>query len=171
MHDRPYRFSWDFIGDIDTGRPNLGNTTRIEAYRLFQYTLRDVLEETYGTEAADRLLYRAGQLAGEKFCEKFVGKHDDTNSFLDRVQQTLLDLNIGILRVESADPESGHFQLTVAEDLDCSGLPDTGHAVCTYDEGFIAGLFSFHTGAEFDVKEVDCWCTGDRTCRFDIKPK
>ena len=33
------------------------------------------------------------------------------------------------------------FTLTVAEDLDCSGLPDLGHVVCTYDEGFISGLF------------------------------
>jgi len=22
------------------------------------------------------------------------------------------------------------------------------------------------TGKTFEVKEVDCWCTGDRTCRF-----
>ena len=29
MESRLYRFSWDFIGDIEDGRPNLGNTTRI----------------------------------------------------------------------------------------------------------------------------------------------
>jgi predicted hydrocarbon binding protein len=169
MPDRRYKFSWDFIGDMQAGRPNLGNTTRIEVYRLFQYTLRDILEETYGTEAADRLLYRAGQLAGTKFCEKFVGKHDDLSSFVSKVEQALIDLNIGILRIEQADVESAHFVLTVSEDLDCSGLPDIEHAVCTYDEGFIAGLFHTQTGKNFEVKEIDCWCTGDRTCRFEIK--
>jgi len=35
-----------------------------------------------------------------------------------------------------------------------------------YDEGFIAGLLESFAGAPFKVKEVDCWCTGDRTCRF-----
>ena len=26
------------------------------------------------------------------------------------------------------------------------------------------------TGKSFEAKEVDCWCTGDRTCRFEVKP-
>ena len=32
--------------------------------------------------------------------------------------------------------------------------------------GFIAGLLESFTGKAFRVKEIDCWCTGDRTCRF-----
>ena len=171
MEDRQYKFTWDFIGDVHAGRPNLGNTTRIEVYRLFQYTLRDVLEETYGTEESDHLMYRAGLLAGATFCEKFIDKRDSLSAFLAQVQQVLLDLKIGILRMESSDTEVAHFILTVAEDLDCSGLPDMGHGVCTYDEGFIAGIFNSFAGQEFDVKEIDCWCTGDRTCRFEVKPK
>jgi len=62
-----------------------------------------------------------------------------------------------------------NFTLTVAEDLDCSGLPVFQETICTYDEGFISGLLSEYTGREFDVKEVDCWCSGDRVCRFDVK--
>jgi predicted hydrocarbon binding protein len=58
----------------------------------------------------------------------------------------------------------------VAEDLDCSGLPDYDEMICTYDEGFISGLLHEYTGKSFDVKEVDCWCSGDRVCRFDVKP-
>ena len=69
-----------------------------------------------------------------------------------------------------ADMDKLEFTLTVAEDLDCSGLPDLGHVVCTYDEGFISGLFKSFTGKSFEAKEVDCWCTGDRTCRFEVKP-
>ena len=171
MQDRPYKFSWDFIGNIPEGRPNLGNTTRIEVYRLFQYTLRDVLEETYSTEESDRLLYKAGLLAGIKFCEKFIDKHDNLSKYISQVQQVLLDLNIGILRMERSNLDTAHFILTMAEDLDCSGLPDMDHAVCTYDEGFIAGIFQSYSGQEFEVKEIDCWCTGDRTCRFEIKPQ
>ncbi len=33
------------------------------------------------------------------------------------------ELGIGIFRVESADYEKGSFVVTVAEDLDCSGIP------------------------------------------------
>ena len=65
------------------------------------------------------------------------------------------------------DVEAGAFVLTVSEDLDCSGLPELDFEICTFDEGFLAGVLqSFFTGRSFKVKEVDCWCTGDRTCRF-----
>jgi hypothetical protein len=44
--ERKYAFSWDLLGDIEKGRPNLGNTTRIEVYRLMQFTFRDIIEKT-----------------------------------------------------------------------------------------------------------------------------
>jgi len=171
MTDRQYKFSWDFIGDVEEGRPNLGNDTRIEVYRLFQYTLRDVLEERYGTREADQILYDAGFKAGIEFCQHAIQGTPDLSEFIKQVKEKLLEFKIGILRVEQANEEKLTFVLTVAEDLDCSGLPDMGHAVCTYDEGFIAGIFHRHSGKDFDVKEVDCWCTGDRTCRFQVQPK
>ena len=61
------------------------------------------------------------------------------------------------------------FTLTVEEDLDCSGLPLTDEVVCQYDEGFIAGIMETYTGQPFHVKEIDCWASGDRVCRFDVK--
>jgi len=54
----------------------------------------------------------------------------------------------------------------VSEDLDCSGLPELDYEICSYDEGFISALLECFSGMKFIVKEVDCWCTGDRTCRF-----
>ena len=36
--------------------------------------------------------------------------------------------------------------LTVSEDLDCSGMPDLGQEICSYDEGFIAALLEKFTG-------------------------
>ncbi len=168
--ERQYEFSWDFIGDIEQGRPNLGNMTRIEVYRLFQYTMRDILEQSFGTEEADRLLYRAGFLAGTELCRKFVGRCESLAEFVRKVEAVLIELKIGVLRIEELNQDTARFVLTVAEDLDCSGLPEMGHAVCNYDEGFIAGLLEFQTGHPFKVKEVDCWCTGDRTCRFEAAP-
>ncbi len=144
--------------------------TKIEVYRLFQYTLRDVLEQNYGTEEADRLLYQAGFLAGRELCGKFVGHCNSLDEFVKKVETLLIELKIGVLRIEEMEQDTARFVLSVAEDLDCSGLPDRGHAVCNYDEGFIAGLLEFQTGRSFRVKEVDCWCTGDRTCRFEAAP-
>ena len=166
MADRNYAFSWDLIGDIELGRPNLGPTTRIEVYRLMQFVFRDVLERHFGTERTDDLFYEAGKVAGTEFYKKFCGGITDLNEFVARLQNLLRELGIGILRVESADLENGSFVITVSEDLDCSGLPELDYEICVYDEGFIAGLMESFTGKQFTVKEVDCWCTGDRTCRF-----
>lgn len=163
---RKYAFSWDLLGDIELGRPNLGNTTRLEVYRLMEYCFRDVLEQRYGAEAADDVFREAGRLAGRQFVEHLVGEPGDLGDYVADLQRVLRELNIGILRVEKADVDKGEFVITVSEDLDCSGLPDTGDSICTYDEGFIASLLEQYSGTPFTVKEVDCWCTGDRTCRF-----
>ena len=171
MSTRQYAFSWDFVGNIHDGRPNLGNSARIEVYRLFQYTLRDVIESRYGTAESEDVMRESGKLAGRNFCERFVGRRERFDDFVAAAQKALLDFGIGIMRIESANYETWHFTLTVAEDLDCSGLPDKDHTVCHYDEGFLAGMLLAQTGEEFDVREIDCWCTGDRTCRFEVKPQ
>lgn len=161
-----YAFTWDLIGDLSMGRPNLGPLMRVEVYRLMQFTIRAVLEETLGTEGTDDLFRRAGRLAGAQFYQQVLGAPKDFPEFLSRLQQSLASLGIGVLRVEEADLASGHLVMTVSEDLDCSGLPEIGNQVCVYDEGFLEGLLHALDGRTFQVREVDCWCTGDRTCRF-----
>jgi len=166
MADRRYTFSWDLIGDLELGRPNLGPNTRLEVYRLMQFTLRDVLEKHYGADKADELFQQAGYLAGKEFYAHQMGQQGDFNEFVRNLQGVLKDMGIGVLKVEKADLEHGSFILTVSEDLDCSGLPELDYEICVYDEGFISGLLESFTGMQFKVKEIDCWCTGDRTCRF-----
>jgi uncharacterized protein len=164
--ERKYLFDWNLLGDLDLGRPNLGKTTRLEVYRLMQFTFRDALEERFGTEVADEIFYSAGHMAGISFYQNALGQVSGFDAFIQKLQQTLIDLSIGILRVEKADHGKGSYILTVSEDLDCSGLPESDTEICVYDEGFIAGLLESFSGQTFNVKEVDCWCTGDRTCRF-----
>jgi predicted hydrocarbon binding protein len=163
-------FEWTMLGNADEGRPNLGLTTDVSVYRLMQFTLRDALIREYGVEACDGIFYTAGENAGRHFYENLITKKDSFNDFMAELQDVLKNSRIGILRVEKGDLDKLTFTITVAEDLDCSGLPVCDEEICTYDEGFIAGLFSAHTGKPFEVKEIDCWCSGDRVCRFDVKP-
>ena len=165
--DRKYEFSWDLLGDIEVGRPNLGPTTRVEVYRLMQFCFRDIIEKKYGTDAADKVFYEAGYLAGKQFFNQFLSDKKDLNDFVNELQDVIKTLQIGILRIEEADLENGRLMLTVSEDLDCSGLPELDYEICTYDEGLIAAILESFAGKKFKVKEIDCWCTGDRTCRFE----
>jgi len=163
-------FDWSMIGNLQEGRPNLGATMDVAVYRLMQFTLRDTIIQEFGVEAAERVCYKAGELAGRELFKNVITQKSDFGAFIKELQDILVALKIGVLRVEKSDMEKMEFTLTVAEDLDCSGLPVSDETICTYDEGFISGLLFGFSGKTFDVKEVDCWCSGDRVCRFDVKP-
>jgi predicted hydrocarbon binding protein len=169
LQKRPYTFKWKDIGDIDAGRPNLGKNTSVAIYRLMQYTLRSTFLKEFGAEHIKEIFNKAGKLAGKEFCKNILNTKLELNDFLADLHQKLIDFSIGVLKIEKADIENLNFTLTISEDLDCSGLPIYGETVCDFDEGFIAGIFLIYTGKEFDVKEIDCWSTGDRTCRFTVK--
>ncbi len=152
-------------------RPSLGPTTRVEVYRLFQFTLRDILEQNFGHEKTDELFREAGVMAGKAFFDNFCKESKDLTELVKAIQENFRTLGIGIFRVEDVDLVNYTFTVTVDEDLDCSGLPDTNEEICVYDEGFIQGILEAFTGKKFSVKEVDCWCTGSRTCRFGATVK
>ncbi|MBT0664684.1 4-vinyl reductase [Geobacter pelophilus] len=162
------RFNWKQVGDIALGRPHLGPMMHLAVYRLMQYTLREAICARYGHDEASDLLRSAGLRAGEEFCANVLNSDQDFNGFVAELQEKLREMGVGILRIEKADMEKLNFTLTVGEDLDCSGLPVVGHTVCEYDEGFIAGVLGRYTGKAFEAKEVDCWATGERTCRFSV---
>jgi uncharacterized protein len=165
------RFSWSDLGNIEEGRPNLGPHCTVLGYRLLQYTLRDELIRQFNAEKGREVFQNAGRRAGEEFCKEVLDTSLDFNGFVADLQEKLKTHLIGIIKIEMADMDSLSFTLTVAEDLDCSGLPLSDETVCEYDEGFIEGILNTYTGREFTVKEVDCWASGDRVCRFRATAK
>ncbi len=168
--DRDHKkFTWKDLGDLEEGRPNLGQNVPLLAYRLLQYTWRDVMITELGADKANDIIIKAGKLAGAQFCENMLNRELHFDAFISQLQRVLKDQAIGILRIEKADLEHMRFTLTVAEDLDCSGLPSTDEVVCQYDEGFIAGIMEAYTGKPFHAKEIDCWASGDRVCRFAVR--
>ena len=162
-----HNFQWENLGDIKEGRGDLGEDMPVLVYRLMQYTMLDILTKDFGADKANEYFIRAGHLAGEEFSKNVLDLSVDFDTFIANLQKTLLDLKVGILRIEAFDAETGDLVLTVAQDLDCSGLPITNETVCCYDEGFIAGILHTYTGKKYIAKEVDCWANGDRVCRFN----
>jgi len=159
-------FTWANLGNIKEGRGNLGEEMPVLVYRLMQFTLLDVMTREFGREKANHYLREAGRLAGTEFARNVLDLKVDLNAFVANLQKALEDLKVGILRIESIDEKVEEIILTVAEDLDCSGLVITEETVCDYDEGFIAGILNEYTGKTYTVKEIDCWASGDRVCRF-----
>lgn len=165
------QFEWSMLGDIEEGRPNLGPMVHVSVYRLMQFTLRDILIRDFDVENADRIFFEAGKKAGQEYCKNILPQGDDLNGLFAELQRTLKEFGIGIFRVESSDIENSSFVITVSEDIDCSGISVCSEQICTYDEGFIAGILLAYSGKDFLVKEVDCWGSGGRVCRFTVDPK
>lgn len=159
-------FKWENLGDIQEGRGGLGEDMPVMVYRLMQFTMLDILTKQFGADTANDLFYDAGFLAGKEFAANVLDLSVDPDTFFANLQAALEEYKIGILHVEFYNHEIGSFTVTVGEDLDCSGLPITDETVCTYDEGFIAGILKVYTGKDYEVREIDCWADGDRTCRF-----
>jgi len=162
-------FKWESLGDVGEGRKNLGGEMPVLVYRLFQFTMRDVLNKKYGADEAIEIFRMAGELAGEEFAANMLDLSLPFDQFVAQLQQKLKDVKVGILRLEEVSQDASEMVLSVAEDLDCSGLPITSEVVCNYDEGFIAGILKAYTGTYYVVREVDCWSKGDRVCRFTAK--
>ena len=163
-------FEWGNLGNIERGRGDLGVEMPVVVYRLMQYTLLDVLSGEFGLERANQFFWNAGHLAGTQMAKNILNLDLEFSAFIAHLQEVLKQLKIGILRMEAFEPETGDITLTVGEDLDCSGLPVTNENVCIYDEGFISGILEAYTGKKYNVKEVDCWASGDRVCRFKGAP-
>ena len=160
-------FNWETLGDIKEGRGDLGEDMPVVVYRLMQFTMLDVLSKAHGLDQANAYFRDAGFLAGSEFAKNVLDLSVDFDTFVADLQKALAELKIGVLRVEAFESDTGRLVLTVEQDLDCSGLPITNENVCIYDEGFIAGILNAYTGKPYDVREIDCWASGDRVCRFD----
>jgi hypothetical protein len=154
----------DFMKNNAQERDNLGDQIPVTVYRLMEYAIREVLEERFGKEAQESVFREGGFRAGEYFAKNFLDITLSVNEFLAQLGRELEILKIGVLHIEELNQETGRFMMTVAEDADCSGL--LGETVCNYDEGFLSGVLTTYTGKAYKVREIDCWATGNRVCRF-----
>jgi len=159
-------FSWEKLGDIKKGRGDLGVDMPVLVYRMMQFTLLDVLSKAHGTDNANSYFKDAGFLAGTEFAKNVLDLNTDFDSFVVDLKKSLESLKLGILKIEKYESISGKLVLTVEQDLNCSGLPVTNENVCIYDEGFITGILNAYTGKLYNVREVDCWASGEQVCRF-----
>lgn len=92
------RFTWDWVGDVDRGRQNLGEQMPVFVYRLFQFTIKDELTKRCGSQAAAEILRKAGELAGKEFAAHLLDLSLPFNQFVAHWQTVLEECRIGILR-------------------------------------------------------------------------
>lgn len=159
----------DYLSYAAGSRENLGEMLPVAVYRMLEYSLKEELRARFGKEEQIALFRGAGRRAGAYFAKTYLDLNQDMDAFVSQLQRKLVEMKIGVLRIESIDDATGRIHLTVSEDADCSGLPILGETVCNYDEGFLSGVLTAYTGKPYSAVEVNCWATGDRVCRFCIE--
>lgn len=171
VQETEYDLNLDKLGKIDFGRETLGNNMPVIIYRLFDFSLREVLALTYGEGEMEDIIRSAGKIAGRVFARELLNLSLPFEEFIKELVVKLLDMKIGILKAETLSSENGSVIFTISDDIECSGMQNCGKSVCKYDEGFIAGLLYEYTKKPYSVVEVDCWGTGAQLCRFEAKPR
>jgi len=164
-------FDMKNLGNLNEGRPNLGNQMNVMVYRLFQYSLRNILTERVGEVECNLILYESGNLAGIEFYKDTFNSSLDFYTLISELQKLFRELGIGILRIEESNLMKFNITLSIEEDIDCSGMTNTGKVMCHFDEGFLSGIMSAYTGNTITAKEIECWGTGSQTCRFNLRIK
>lgn len=159
-------FSWGRMGDIQEGRPTLGDEMPVAVYRLQQQAFMSTLVRNVGVVKADHFFIEAGRLAGSEFAMHKMVLEETPEVFIQHLKEVLFDLKIGVLNLEHFDIGTGNMAVTISNDLDCSGIANADRPICKFDEGFLAGILGAYTGECYHFEEIDCWSTGANTCRF-----
>lgn len=129
---------------------------------LYMRIMRVALRETYGRKLSAAILYEAGKNIAMSSFDIL-----EINDLTDYLNQLML----GKTRV--VETNGNHIIFEEDECAVCSGLPDIGEALCSFESGFIAGGLSKMLDMDVVVTETKCWGLGDQICRFeaDLFPK
>ncbi|MDR0819026.1 MAG: hypothetical protein LBN43_05600, partial [Oscillospiraceae bacterium] len=145
-------FVWENLGDIEEGRGDLGETMPVLVYRLMQHTLLEAVTNGIGFSKANEHFRKAGFLAGFEFAKHLLNLKADFNSFASELQTQLVQMKIGIYRMDIFDTETRKIIISVGERLD--GEPLSDPTVCKYEEGFLAGIMEAYAGNRYEVQDV-----------------
>lgn len=154
------------IGDIQRGRPTLGDTMSIAVYRMVVDSIKTAVATECGVEKMAEIIYRAGEHAGRVMFSNFLRNLHDEDELFEKIKDLFLIFKIGLFEVVSKDDENRVFVFNIAEDLDCSGLPEDGTTKCMFDEGMLSGILREFYGRSYITRELNCWGLGDESCVF-----
>jgi len=157
MTERAYEFNWDIIGNLQEGRPNLGDQVNFILYRVMQYTLHDVFVKQLGNEESNRLFYEAGSIAGRFFFEHFLKefKNLPLADFLAKFRSVLDENGIRFLRIDSVNIETGGCTVSVAAGVGETGFDNIKLDRCDYDTGVVEGILSKYAEKTIKATKVN----------------
>lgn len=108
-------------------------------------------------------LKEIGRDAGREIADKFDS--NDIEGLLVELKRFWSENQLGEIKV--VDENS----ILVKDCFDCCDMPDLGTTFCSLDEGMIEGIIEAKLDIDVEVKETECFGTGDNHCRFNIQER
>ncbi len=65
----------------------------------------------------------------------------------------------------------GEMTVSVYDCVSCSGVPNVGQTLCSFEGHIILGAVEAITGEKMRVLEYKCWGLGDGVCKFVLFPQ
>ena len=146
----------DVAGALRVARPTLGGEAGVGLYRMLRLVAFD---SGSGAEAA-----ATARAAGEKLGRSLgITTLDGLVAFVDSLKLGLIDASV---------VSESKVRVAVRECAACSGLNASGHAVCHFEGGLLAGAVESIFRHPVSVHETACiGGHGSDACRFDIEFK
>jgi len=116
-------------------------------------------ERTIGPMVAN-IWYQGGHRLGHAIVSSGRVKN------LDDLKAFMIEHKIGLLDVLENSEDS--TKINLYECIACSGIPNIGKAVCTFEAGLIAGVLEKLTGKNLRVVEKYCHGLGHSFCGFEV---
>lgn len=156
----PMQNCYNLIIDRLMDTVDSGNS-EIEFFRTLCHTIRYGLE-AYGMNPKP-VFKKIGNDIGQKMGRFFVV--GSIEALLTELAEFWQLHGLGEIEKDNIDP----LILIVNDCFDCSDMPDVGRTLCALDEGIFEGIFKASLELLVTVKELECFGTGHRHCKFDIR--
>lgn len=146
------QFAWGRMGDVDEGRPTLGEDCPVLVYRLMEQTLIDTLTTQVGVERTQEHLYAAGHMSGYELAMNRLVLEAPHGDFFDNLSDVLKELGMGLLTVKEYKPDTQEIKMNYANLLDC-GVGNRATSLNYYNRGMLAGIMEAYTAKSYDFED------------------
>lgn len=154
LEETPTQHPLDVPRIFEYDRPTLGGTVPLNLYRAVRLL---ALREVLGSKIANAVLAVSGKSVAQKMGIKSISD----------LVGVLRDFSIGKFDIEKETSDS--LILVATECATCSGAPNIGEPLCSFETGLIAGGLESAFGKPVKVVETQCWGLGDKVCRWETR--
>jgi predicted hydrocarbon binding protein len=155
----PLHQQYDAQMDIIASSIIGGDSFKEKLFCSFRYVM-----EAHGIEPKP-ILKKLGMDIGIRLGREFESK--DYRGILEEISGFWKEHKLGDMTIKNGNGT----EISVVNCYHCGKMPYVGKTLCSMDEGFIEGVFLSKLKYACRVREIECYGTGHKNCKFILTEK